>query len=454
MSPAATATRAPIAPPKAWFENPNFKAVTPLKVEASGHVYGHLASWDSCHTASAGLGSACVRAPKSSNGYAAFHVGYVTTAEGVDVPVGHIVAGAPHADPVWGLDPTLLHYSHSGWVGADVVAGEDRYGIWISGAVRPDVTPEQLRALKSSPLSGDWRADPKTGRLELVTALAVNSPGFSIARTRPTALIASGGMVRSMFAVGMVNAPVFSREWTLLSLKMRAEQIRRSQTDLALQRVKEFGLARQRQLRAQRVGAFGPRVARFREMSLVASMSAPGAQTIPWTGTLGLEGLPTGDGRLIDPGALTAADLPLPLRWTPIDYGGHDGAVVVGRIDSVQRAPGGLINAAGVIDLGSANGREIARQIAGGYAGGISFDLDDTTDTLMFSPVSTEDSGESPNLVISAGRIRAATIVAIPAFAEAKIALAAPYEPDDSGDCGCNGVLDVIPDPTPSPIPN
>jgi hypothetical protein len=454
MSAATKATRPPVAPPKSWFENPHFSAVTPLKVDDDGHVYGHLASWDSCHTASAGLGSACVRAPRSNNDYASFHVGYVTSAEGVDVPVGHVVAGAPHADPVWGLSSTLIHYSHSGWVGADVRAGEDRFGIWIAGAVRPDISPEQLRALKGAPLSGDWRADPKTGQLELVSALAVNSPGFSIARTRPTALIASSGLVRSMWAVGMVNQPAFSREWTLLSLKMRADRIRRGQAGPSMQRVKEFGLARQRQLRAQKLGSFGSRVTRIREMSLVASMSAPQAQTIPWTGTLGAEGLPTGDGRLIDPGALTAADLPLPLRWTPVDYGGHDGAVVVGRIDSVQRAPGGLIQGSGVLDLGSAYGREIARQIAGGYAGGISFDLDDTTDILMFSPVATDDSGESPNVVISAGRIRAATIVAIPAFAEARITLAAPYEPEDSGDCGCNGVIDIVPAPTSSPTTN
>jgi hypothetical protein len=193
---------APVAPPKAWFEDPKFTGVQPIQVRPDGYISGHLATWDACHMESAGLQSSCVRAPRSSNGYAGFHLGYVTTAEGVDVPTGRIVAGAPHADPVWGLNSTLVHYSHSGWVGADVRVGEDRYGIWIAGAVRPEVSPVQLRALKGSPLSGDWRTNPNSGRLDLVAALAVNSPGFQVPRLQ--ALVASTGAVESMQAVGLV----------------------------------------------------------------------------------------------------------------------------------------------------------------------------------------------------------------------------------------------------------
>lgn len=193
---------APVAPPKAWFDQPKLDGVTPITVTKDGRIYGHLATWDACHMESKGLGSSCVRAPRSGNGYAGFHLGYVTTAEGVDVPTGRIVAGAPHADPVWGLNPTLVHYSHSGWVGADVRVGEDRYGIWVAGALRPDISANQLRALKAAPLSGDWREDPRTGRLELVTALAVTAPGFQV--PRPMALVASMGNVTTMQAVGLV----------------------------------------------------------------------------------------------------------------------------------------------------------------------------------------------------------------------------------------------------------
>lgn len=222
------ALTAPIKPPKEWFADPKFRAVTPIKVDDDGRIYGHLASWDACHMESAGLGSSCVKAPRSRNGYAMFHTGYVTTADGTDIPTGRIVAGAPHADPIWGLNSTLVHYSHSGWVGADVRVGEDKYGVWVAGAVRPDVTPTQLRALKAAPLSGDWRTDPKSGRLELVTALGVTVPGLPIPRLQ--ALVASAGNVTSMQSVGMVppkqiildkGEPILGRE-DLAYLKERS----------------------------------------------------------------------------------------------------------------------------------------------------------------------------------------------------------------------------------------
>ena len=57
-----------------------------------------------------------------------------------------------------------------------------------------------LRALRASPLSGDWRA--AAGGLEMVAVLAVNTPGFPV--PRPAALVASGAVV-SLTAAGMVS---------------------------------------------------------------------------------------------------------------------------------------------------------------------------------------------------------------------------------------------------------
>ncbi len=67
---------------------------------------------------------------------------------------------------------------------------EDAYGIVVAGAMRPNVTPEQVRELRASPLSGDWR--PLQGRSELVALLAVNTPGFLIPRVASGALVAAG----------------------------------------------------------------------------------------------------------------------------------------------------------------------------------------------------------------------------------------------------------------------
>jgi hypothetical protein len=82
------------------------------------------------------------------------------------------------------------HYDNTGTVAADVRAGEDEYGIWVAGALRSTLTDEQIREFRAAPLSGDWRRIG--GRLELVAALAVNTPGFPVPRTRARVLVASG----------------------------------------------------------------------------------------------------------------------------------------------------------------------------------------------------------------------------------------------------------------------
>ncbi|MDT3438350.1 hypothetical protein [Pseudofrankia sp. BMG5.37] len=191
---ALTAAAAPIEPPAAWFANPGLRAPTPLTVTAEGRVYGHLAAWDTCHT---GMSGRCVTPPRSTSSYSQFRTGAVLTAEGTEVPVGHLTAGTGHA-PVEASIPVgdvVSHYDHTGYVVADVAAGEDEVGIWLAGALRPDASPEQIRTLRASPLSGDWRA--LGGKLELVAALAVNTPGFPIPRQlvahgAPVALIAPG----------------------------------------------------------------------------------------------------------------------------------------------------------------------------------------------------------------------------------------------------------------------
>ena len=74
--------------------------------------------------------------------------------------------------------------------------GEDEYGIWFAGALRPDATPEQVRKLRAASVSGDWR-NMGSG-LELVAALAVNQPGYPLAQVasgHPEAMVATGATV-------------------------------------------------------------------------------------------------------------------------------------------------------------------------------------------------------------------------------------------------------------------
>lgn len=150
-----------------------------------------------------------------------------------------------------------------------------------------------------------------------------------------------------------------------------------------------------------------------------------------WEGILAIEGIETGDGRMFSPGAITWSETPLSLRWTPQDNGAHAGAVVVARIDEVYRSPENpsLIMGRGQFDISSESeyGKEAYRLVQGRFLRGISIDPDSigNADVEMIWPTDVpEDEIVAPDLTIfHAGRIRAATLVSIPAFAEAEIVL-------------------------------
>lgn len=198
---ALIASSIPDTPPSDWFEDPELEGPTPVFVSDEGYVFGHLALWDTCHT---GHANVCVTPPRSTQNYAWFRTGYVTTEEGTDVPVGSITMATGHASTRPGVTPAaaIAHYEHTGFAVADVACGEDEYGVWIAGALRPGVTASQVRELRGASLSGDWRS--LGGNLELVAALAVNVPGFPVPRLQ-TGVTASGAQT-SLVAAGTVES--------------------------------------------------------------------------------------------------------------------------------------------------------------------------------------------------------------------------------------------------------
>lgn len=157
-----------------------------------------------------------------------------------------------------------------------------------------------------------------------------------------------------------------------------------------------------------------------------------------WSGLLTVEGIETGDGREFAPDSLEWSDFPLPLQWQRESNERHLQSVVVGRIDGIDRADNGQIRGHGVLDLGSEVGREVERQMEGQLAGGVSVDVDSVKDSdveLVF-PQAEElgDDDEAAGLealfgpppekvIFHRGRIRGATLVALPAFVEARIEL-------------------------------
>ena len=175
---AVVAGGGPALPPREWFEDPKLDGPTPLTIMSDGRVYGHLAAWNTDHIGMPGR----VRPPRSASGYAYFHSGVVACADGSDVPVGQITLSGGHAPLSADASAAVRHYDDTASAIIDVHAGEDAHGIWLAGALRASATDEQVRALRASAPSGDWR--PINGRLELVAACQVNVPGFPIARAR------------------------------------------------------------------------------------------------------------------------------------------------------------------------------------------------------------------------------------------------------------------------------
>ena len=206
-----------------------------------------------------------------------------------------------------------------------------------------------------------------------------------------------------------------------------------------------------------------------------------------WEGVIAREGEQTGDGRLIEDGALRWYDLPIPLRVAFRDVGGHDGAEVCGRIETVERRDGGDIYATGTFDLGSAVGTEAYRQVSERMSNGISIDTDDVAFRIMAKadlpegsdpdPDSPDEAPDEPEpetdsegrikvasmsssdevTVIESARLRAATLVAVPAFATARIYAAeqvsstsSPAERDENVDSDAKSSSSVDAHPTSS----
>jgi hypothetical protein len=189
----------PVAPPQEWFTRPEPDAPTPLTVTDQGEVFGHLALWGACHTGFLnGALSECVKPPQSRTDYGRFHLGAIRTAEGNDLPVGKVTYQTGHAPLTAGLAAATRHYDNTGSVGAFVRAVDGRHGIWLTGALRNDITPEGVRDLRANPPSGDWRSF--NGNLELIASLSVPVPGF---QTPQLALAASGaGEVEALILPG------------------------------------------------------------------------------------------------------------------------------------------------------------------------------------------------------------------------------------------------------------
>lgn len=171
---------------------------------------------------------------------------------------------------------------------------------------------------------------------------------------------------------------------------------------------------------------------------------------IPVHGLLAPEGVPTGDNRQFEPGAMSSRDLPFPLRYEFVGSHGGDTSHVatVGRVDRVWR-DGSNVMWSGAISTMKPYSDEVIAAIADGTARGVSVDGDEATASRIRVPVG--DTGEFRD-VVSYSEIRASglTIVPIPAYQESYVSFGATPEEGIAAaaaleDCGCDqkGAFDL-----------
>lgn len=180
------------APPRSAFELTEFPGKTPLTITDDGRVFGHIATWDTCHV---GIPGVCTTAPRSSTTppYSYFHTSRVLTEEGQTIDVGNLMLGTGHAHLGASRMEATRHYDKPDMVGARVRAYDGEHGIWVSGVVRPELSATGLRELRENPPSGDWRS--VAGRLELIAVCAVAVPGFPVVADAQANITAAGGEI-------------------------------------------------------------------------------------------------------------------------------------------------------------------------------------------------------------------------------------------------------------------
>lgn len=128
-----------------------------------------------------------------------------------------------------------------------------------------------------------------------------------------------------------------------------------------------------------------------------------------WSAVLARTGVPTGDGRILDPAGGSSRDLPLPLLWQETTDSGHGGSIVVSRMETL-RIVDGMVLATGTM-LDSAP-HAVIEQLEAGVIGP-SVDLDDIEYVM----------DDQERMVITKWRVAGATLVAIPAFADVSLTL-------------------------------
>lgn len=173
----------PEVPPRSWFNEPDVDPSYQLIVTDEGQLFGYLAPKDAPHRA-AGYRGQNRRVRMDNVDYSKWTKTRGALTDDGWVTAGPMTMGCGHA-PTTGyrsLDDRIDHYENSCSITGKLAIGHNKYGVWVAGALEPDITPGQLSRLFVSRLSGDWQPhQEKQGWREMIAALVVPNPGYTAA---------------------------------------------------------------------------------------------------------------------------------------------------------------------------------------------------------------------------------------------------------------------------------
>ena len=200
----------PDVPPSWWFDEPTDVAIaTALTITDEGRLYGLLAPGNTGHRA---FRDRRLTAPMGKVDYSRFLGRQTIVAGGGRRITGVMTMDCGHCPPHASADPgvRMQHYDNSCSVVADINIGENADGVWVAGALKHYVTADQVSAMTSCALSGDWAPHPdKPGTMEFVAALLVPVPGFAMPG-QPDLLVASSLRVSDTATVAKVPVLIAS----------------------------------------------------------------------------------------------------------------------------------------------------------------------------------------------------------------------------------------------------
>nr|AMP54407.1 phage Mu protein F like protein [uncultured bacterium]AMP54456.1 phage Mu protein F like protein [uncultured bacterium] len=212
----------PLMPPIEWFDAPERPPeIGGIEITEEGRIFGYLAPRNVAHR---GISDRKQTVPMGDVDYSRYmsRPRFVINGSGekTTIATGSATMDCGHAPLNNDSEAARDHYENTCSIVASIRIGEDRRGVWVAGALMPDVTNAQILRIMASQFSGDWRPHKeKQGMRDFAGALLVPVPGFPVAHeeqygsvTVASGVLESASAPITVTASGAKNTPTINSE--------------------------------------------------------------------------------------------------------------------------------------------------------------------------------------------------------------------------------------------------